>query len=609
MKRNPIHHLFSALIISLFFLSCSSGTDADLQEQDTADGTATDAAGDVTVRTDTAIDAEDRQPDLAGEIGPDVVVDIPEPDDVRLDDVPPDTPGDLSEDSAPDMAGELTGDVPADGPVPECLEAADCLVISEYPGKCKEYDCIDEECVAVDVADGTECDDEDLCTTGDQCQKGNCEGVPVECDDGDICTEDYCDPVVGVVNTPVPPQACDDGQGNPGTKECIDGAWGECVTTPVCKLKLNSNDSGTVNPFIFPAREGDFYVTFVASEDGGGNMKLLWVDPGACVISNGPFNVNDVAGGVYYWGAQWALSDGLGNFYAVWEAKGSLGDVKFAASETGTDFSPSVEVVSTSENGIDPSLAIMAPGHALVAWSGYNGAQYDPYFSAAPDVFGAGDFSTAVQVSSTPVQVDQTAMAVDQDGNIYVAWETFPDGTDAGGNIYVAKSSDGGVTFGQQVQVNDVTSEANVGVSSFIAWGGGRLYVVWWDTRDDPEGDVYMDSSTDGLDFGADVMINDDTKRYQEDPSVVVGDGTACKGSVYVVWQDFRSNSSYEIWGAKSSDGGASFEPNKQISPKAPEDQMNPAIAVDPSCVVGVVWRDSETNGMFDINATFLPLW
>jgi hypothetical protein len=55
------------------------------------------------------------------------------------------------------------------------------------------------------------CDDGDLCTTGDQCQLGECAGTGnLICDDGNICTDDSCGPQMGcqfVTNG----AGCDDG--------------------------------------------------------------------------------------------------------------------------------------------------------------------------------------------------------------------------------------------------------------------------------------------------------------------------------------------------------------------------------------------------------------
>ncbi len=389
----------------------------------------------------------------------------------------------------------------------------------------------------------------------------------------------------------------------------MDGVWSECVIPELCDIKVNTNSTGTVNPFIFPARDGQFYVSYVASEDEGGNMKLAWLDPTTCEVTEGPFTVNDILGGAYYWGAQWALSDGNGNFYAVWEAKSGVGELGFAASESGTSFLPAIEAVSTSQNGSDPTMTVQGPGHVYIAWTGYDGNQYDPYFTTNSDVFGDNTFAPAVKVHSSPVQDDQIALAVDPEGNIYLAWQSFNDGTPAGGNMYVSKSTDEGVSWTDPVQVNDVAQKANVGKATFLAWGAGRLHIVWSDDRDDSEGDVYYDSSADGINFGTDVLVNDSTYRYQEDPSIMVGAGTACAGTIYVVWQDLRSNSSYDIYGTRSTDGGATFEANIAVTPTTEGDQMNPALAVDDTCKVGVSWRDSTTNNKFDIRASFVNGW
>ena len=536
---------------------------------------------------------------------PEVVPDVPletAPEDMAVDDLsvtpdlpeadaPSDVPG--TEDAGADIddltpEDDVVSDLQSDLPAPECVEAEDCQTALGAPETCKQWACNDETCFQVDI----------------------------NCDDQDICTEDFCDPEFECVNKFLAPEACVDDEGNPGIKECVEGAWGDCQGMPGCNLKVNTNDTGTVNPFIFPAREGQFYVSYVASEDEGGNMKLAWVDPFTCSVTNGPFTVNETPGAVYYWGAQWALSDGAGNFYAVWEAKSGMGEVRFAHSQSGEEFANSVEVVTTSDNGIHPALAVVVPGHVAVTWSGFidsnapAGFEYDPFFAANPSTFGDNEFSTGKQVAATAIQDDSTAVVIDPAGNVYVGWESFQDGSPEGGNVYVAKSADGGATFGAPVQVNDVNSKANVGISSFLAFGYGRLFVVWSDDRTDYEGDVYIDSAEPDLIFGDDVMVNDSTYRYQEDPTVVVAQGSNCNGSVYVVWQDLRSNDGYDIYGAKSVDLGASFEPNIQVNPEDDsEDQMNPALAVDAGCVVGATWRDNVAGNQFDVHTTFMPVW
>ena len=109
------------------------------------------------------------------------------------------------------------------------------------------------QCAETAAAEGTPCDDGDLCTVGDTCQAGSCTaGPPASCDDGNPCTADSCggagceytaqgggdcddgdgctvgDGCVGQVCVGGPAMACDDGNGCT-SDSCVDGA---CVATP-----------------------------------------------------------------------------------------------------------------------------------------------------------------------------------------------------------------------------------------------------------------------------------------------------------------------------------------------------------------------------------------
>ena len=55
------------------------------------------------------------------------------------------------------------------------------------------------------AADGTFCNDNNVCTDDEQCQNGSCQPEPGPlCDDDNVCTEDVCNPLVGCSNDAVP---------------------------------------------------------------------------------------------------------------------------------------------------------------------------------------------------------------------------------------------------------------------------------------------------------------------------------------------------------------------------------------------------------------------
>ncbi len=370
-----------------------------------------------------------------------------------------------------------------------------------------------------------------------------------------------------------------------------------------CAKSVNLNLDGTVNPYISPARNGHFYVSWVAK---GGNLMLTWESPADCKTAEGPFQVNTTKGEVYYWGGIAVVSDPEGNFYAVWESSTQGKDISFAWSETGKSFSTPIELVTTSTNGQDPALWVPAAGVVHAAWRGHHPTlkQYDTYYAQGTKMFAGGTFSTGTMVNGDSFQDDQVAIVGDGKNTLYFAWQRFD------GDILVARSTDNGVNWSAPVQINDVTGKANVGKATFMTrTPEGRVVVIWSDDRKQKSGnenDVFADSSADGLTWGVDVQVNDNDARYQEDPSLAVGMIGGCKGAVYAVWQDMRNKQSFDIYAARSIDGGLTWSTNEAVANDLEGDEMNPAIAVDASCTVGVAWRDSVKNANFDIGTAYM---
>jgi MYXO-CTERM domain-containing protein len=87
-------------------------------------------------------------------------------------------------------------------------------------------------CEAVNVTNGTSCDDGDACTNNDVCGGGVCGGSAVACDDGNPCTVESCDPVLGCVSVPAADGlACDDGNACTSADSCMAGVCGGSAVT------------------------------------------------------------------------------------------------------------------------------------------------------------------------------------------------------------------------------------------------------------------------------------------------------------------------------------------------------------------------------------------
>ncbi|MFQ6094081.1 MAG: FlgD immunoglobulin-like domain containing protein, partial [bacterium] len=228
-----------------------------------------------------------------------------------------------------------------------------------------------------------------------------------------------------------------------------------------------------------------------------------------------------------------------------------------------------------------PALAIDDSGTVYISWEDNQEFRWHIYMTRSTD--GGETFDTA------DVRVDNDvflgncvhpSVALGDSGDVSVTWtHSWEDGN----RIYFNKSTDGGITFDStHVQVDDGSKDCYSSQLSMDS--NGNLYVVWfagWITRGT---DVYFDKSTDGgVTFGTDVRVNDvDSTGFW--PSLAV-DG---KGTIFTTWQD-RSGDG-DIYFAMSTDGGATFSEDTRVDHQE-WGSGYPSIATDDSGKVYVVWE------------------
>ncbi len=131
------------------------------------------------------------------------------------------------------------------------LDANACLIggACQLKGDAKPANpcaqCLPEAATATwtSVADGTACDDGDLCTWQGKCDKKACVSVPLTCDDANPCTDDVCVPAKGCTYPVVVSKPCDD------KDVCTKGEFctptGECKAAQSAVLPCNDNNPCT----------------------------------------------------------------------------------------------------------------------------------------------------------------------------------------------------------------------------------------------------------------------------------------------------------------------------------------------------------------------------
>jgi hypothetical protein len=186
-----------------------------------------------------------------------------------------------------------------------------------------------------------------------------------------------------------------------------------------------------------------------------------------------------------------------------------------------------------------------------------------------------------------------------RDGEVVVAWQEFADGrSDDRGRIMLARFDERGRKSGADVRVDD--SDAGGKWLPQVAYDGGVPVVVWIDERDRglqdlPLEHVYAARGAAGGGFGRNVRVDAGNPvalaahlNNKWSPTLAVAAGKA-----FVAWSDFRDYN-WDIYFARSDDGGRTFGPNVRVDDFGGVERLNEraSLAVDARGRVHAAWTD-----------------
>lgn len=288
------------------------------------------------------------------------------------------------------------------------------------------------------------------------------------------------------------------------------------------------------------------------------------------------------------------------NVYIVWQDT-SLGQPHIflrKSIDSGSNWGTAVQVTSTP-TGSDGCPKIAASGsNVYIAWQGKN----TEGILAALSTNGGASFGAAATVCGpvNGYIMGRPDVAMDNT-NVYVVYDNS-DGPWGSQDIYCSKATLGSTSFGAGIDVsnspNCMEQYASVDASSdgvYVAWEDYRNAAPdyeWTGTTTD-DADIYFAKSTDkGVSFGAAVRANDDPigNDNQQYGSSIAVDGT---GAAYIAWSDER-NGNYDVYFTKHS--GTSFSVNGRVNEfqATPADQMQPSIDISTDNVAYCSWTDTR---------------
>lgn len=279
----------------------------------------------------------------------------------------------------------------------------------------------------------------------------------------------------------------------------------------------------------------------------------------------------------------------------------------------GTDVLVSTGGTGTYPWHFQPYLAIdPANGNLYVSFNDYD--RYSPEgdpsdVSVARSVNGGASFQPKVRVDdlgTALVTQSFSSIAVAPAGDVYVAFE---DNRGSGTDIYLARSTNGGQTFGTNLRVNPDSTGLQQEPSIQVD-GAGRVCATWFDWRTDPDPAtppnlnqiLFARSPAGGAAFGAAVQVTDASMNadfgFSFPPRLAIDPA----GSIGIVWFDRRADTTF-CWLDRSNNGGASFGTD-QLLHRDREDLSHalPRIAFAGAGAPIATWEDRRNgNGHFDV--------
>jgi len=200
--------------------------------------------------------------------------------------------------------------------------------------------------------------------------------------------------------------------------------------------------------------------------------------------------------------------DGEGNPHLAWEELLPEGhnDIYYTRSgDGGAAFEPARSVYVDPQGQARASLALDVDGNPHLVWANHLNHRYPKYIYFARSWDGGVSFTEPIRVEKAECRQDRPFIAVDPLGNPFVAWIRVvepeiigpPPGIDQNplGTIHVSRSLDGGKTFEPGVCVDPASTMQ--GFPSMALDASGNPMVAWHDRRSG-DFDIYFARSTDG---------------------------------------------------------------------------------------------------------------
>ncbi|MEI8006470.1 MAG: exo-alpha-sialidase [Bacteroidota bacterium] len=323
----------------------------------------------------------------------------------------------------------------------------------------------------------------------------------------------------------------------------------------------------TVHVVWSDTRDGNEEIYYKRSVDGGLTWGADTRLTNAPAISGHP-SVS-VSGSIVH--VAWCdLRDGNGGYEIYYKR----------SDDRGASWEADTRLTNYWAGSFNPSIASTGLVVHMV-WYDYVDYNWEIYYKRSVD--GGITWKPDVRLTNDPANSYSASVAATGD-MVHVVWVDYRDG--ATGEIYYKQSSDGGVSWGQDIRL---TNDPDTSRRPCVAVSDSVVHVTWYDTRYGNAKIYYKRSADGGITWGEDTKLTNDPDGSRM-PSIAVS-GSA----VHLVWQDDRYGNT-EIFYKKSDDGGLNWGTETRLT-SAPGVSQYPSLTIS-GAVIHSVWTDfRDGNG------------
>jgi len=286
--------------------------------------------------------------------------------------------------------------------------------------------------------------------------------------------------------------------------------------------------------------------------------------------------------------------DGI-NYLVVWSEYRSDSHYIYCARVTtsGTVLDPEGILISTTAHSLSYPFIAFDGTNYFVVWNDIRGG------SSSNDLYGARVAPNGAVLDpegipiSTAIYQQSSPSVIFGEANYLVVWEDSRSGSSY--DIYGARVDQNGMVLDSEGILISIATYAQYSPST--AFDGMHYLVVWSDYRDGAFSDIYgARVASNGTVLEPSGIPISTAANSQKDPSVAF-DGT----NYLVVWEDYRSGVYYPyIYGARVTTSGTVLDPEGIPISTAAQQPHYPSIAFDGTNYL-VVWEDFRSGSSYDI--------